>query len=105
MSGGRYDNLLAHFGRDFPACGFAIGVERVLAALHLQGDDELSLAPEIIAELDSSPALAQRVTFARASGKRVEWSLQNATRKELIVSARERGARAVWFADGSEELL
>lgn len=105
MSGGRYDNLLAHFGRDLPACGFAIGVERVLAALHLQGDDEISLAPEIVAELDSSPELARRVTEARAAGKRVEWSLCPGTRDELNAYARERGAGAIWFADGSDEQL
>jgi ATP phosphoribosyltransferase regulatory subunit len=31
--GGRYDDLLARFGRDMPAVGFAIGVDRLHAAL------------------------------------------------------------------------
>jgi ATP phosphoribosyltransferase regulatory subunit len=31
--GGRYDDLLARFGRDLPAVGFAIGVDRLHAAL------------------------------------------------------------------------
>jgi ATP phosphoribosyltransferase regulatory subunit len=31
--GGRYDDLLAKFGRDLPAVGFAIGVDRLHAAL------------------------------------------------------------------------
>jgi len=105
MSGGRYNNLLAHFGRDLPACGFAMGVERVLTALELQGNNVLSLAPEIVAELDSSPTLAQRVQAARAKGKRVEWSLRSSTREELIAFARQRGAREIWFADGSAQEL
>jgi histidyl-tRNA synthetase len=32
-SGGRYDELLASFGRPLPAVGFALGVERVHIAL------------------------------------------------------------------------
>jgi ATP phosphoribosyltransferase regulatory subunit len=31
--GGRYDDLLGRFGRDLPAVGFALGVERLHAAL------------------------------------------------------------------------
>ncbi|MDX9871583.1 MAG: ATP phosphoribosyltransferase regulatory subunit [Clostridia bacterium] len=36
--GGRYDQLLRHFGRDLPATGFALGVERIL--LSLQGGSQ-----------------------------------------------------------------
>lgn len=31
--GGRYDNLLAGFGKDCPATGFAVGIERLMLAL------------------------------------------------------------------------
>jgi ATP phosphoribosyltransferase regulatory subunit len=31
--GGRYDELLARFGRDLPACGLALDVQRVHIAL------------------------------------------------------------------------
>ncbi len=105
LSGGRYDNLLAHFGRDLPACGFAIGGERVLAALEQQGIDTVSLAPEVVAELDDSPALAERVAAARAQGMRVEWCLAKRPRDELRAFARQRGAQQVWFADGESEAL
>lgn len=96
LSGGRYDNLLAHFGNAMPACGFAVGVERVLAALALQETDTLSLAPDILAELG-----APGVETARAQNKRVEWYLQNGTRDDLLTYARARGASAIWFADGT----
>lgn len=100
-SGGRYDALLAHFGRDLPACGFALGVERVLAALESQGAAAPSLAPDIVAELGRGTELAGRVAEARTAGKRVEWALAEQSRAALLEWARARGARAVWFADGS----
>ena len=105
LSGGRYDNLLAHFGGDHPACGFAIGVERALAALKLQASDTVSLAPDIVVELDGARGLAERVAQGRAQGQRVEWYLQNSPRAEIIAYARARGAQGVWFADGSAEDL
>lgn len=36
VKGGRYDRLLAHFGKDFSAIGFAIVVDRILLALERQ---------------------------------------------------------------------
>ena len=36
MTGGRYDRLLEQFGKDSPAVGFAIEVDRVLIALSRQ---------------------------------------------------------------------
>jgi ATP phosphoribosyltransferase regulatory subunit len=45
MSGGRNDKLLSHFGKDMPALGFAIGVERTLAALATRGNPRVNLAP------------------------------------------------------------
>lgn len=34
LSGGRYDNLLAKFGRDLPACGFGVKLDYLLDILH-----------------------------------------------------------------------
>lgn len=104
LSGGRYDNLLAHFGRDLPACGFALGSERALAALDLQGGDAVSLAPSIVAE-PGDAANSARVTAARAAGKRVEWYLEGEGRTRLREYARARGARELWYADGTIEVL
>lgn len=104
MSGGRYDNLLAHFGRDLPALGFAIGVERGLAALAVQGSADANLAPEIVAEMSVQREFESRVMAARAAGKHVE-SFLGVGRDELVAFARARGAREVWFADGSREAL
>src|SRR5690606_41885318 len=37
VTGGRYDDLVARFGRPLPATGFAVGLERLLLALERQG--------------------------------------------------------------------
>ncbi|HSL53726.1 MAG TPA: His/Gly/Thr/Pro-type tRNA ligase C-terminal domain-containing protein, partial [Pyrinomonadaceae bacterium] len=47
--GGRYDNLVGMFlGQDIPACGFSLGLERILVVMN-----ERNMFP---AELGSSPA-------------------------------------------------
>jgi ATP phosphoribosyltransferase regulatory subunit len=104
MSGGRYDKLLSHFGGDLPALGFAIGVERTLAALAARGGPDVDLAPQIIAELSALPEMADRIRDARARGGRVELSLVARTREQLLAFARTRGADEVWFADGTVEV-
>ena len=37
VKGGRYDNLLAHFGKEAPAIGFVIVVDDLLSAMSRQG--------------------------------------------------------------------
>ena len=76
-----------------------------MAALLAQGGAQVTLAPEIVAELGDTRALAERVAHARAENKRVEWYLQDSARAEIIAYARARGAQRVWFADGSAEVL
>ncbi|MCI9625422.1 MAG: ATP phosphoribosyltransferase regulatory subunit [Clostridia bacterium] len=46
--GGRYDNLVAQFGRDIPGAGVAIWVDRVLAALQRSGVALESPAPDTV---------------------------------------------------------
>ena len=42
--GGRYDNLLSHFGRELPAVGFAIVVDQLQRALRIEAEKEESAA-------------------------------------------------------------
>ncbi len=46
--GGRYDNLVAQFGRDIPGAGVAIWVDRVLAALQRGGHQLESPVPDTV---------------------------------------------------------
>ncbi|MDE3089293.1 MAG: ATP phosphoribosyltransferase regulatory subunit [Chloroflexota bacterium] len=97
-SGGRYDNLIAHFGPRIPAVGFAIGVERVLLALRSPGAARVSIAPEVIAqEFDG------RVADARAQGRIVEVDVLDRDDNALRHYARLRGAREIWWRDGRKE--
>ncbi|MBI5651357.1 MAG: ATP phosphoribosyltransferase regulatory subunit, partial [Chloroflexi bacterium] len=93
-SGGRYDNLLAHFGHNIPAVGFAIGVDRVLTALK----PRVSIAPDVIAQ-----TYGARVADARARGQIVEVDILNRAENDLREYARVRGAREIWLRDGRVE--
>ncbi len=95
-SGGRYDNLIAHFGPSVPAVGFAIGVERVLMAKRARA----SIAPDVLAQEFSA-----RVESVRASGQVVEVDVLNRADEALREYARVRGAREIWWRDGRVESL
>ncbi len=47
-SGGRYDNLIGHFGDPCPAIGFAFDLERVLLALQAEGSEEETVGPDFL---------------------------------------------------------
>ncbi|MBM3130949.1 MAG: ATP phosphoribosyltransferase regulatory subunit [Chloroflexi bacterium] len=93
-SGGRYDNLIAHFGHAIPAVGFAIGVERVMMLQRTRA----SVAPEVIAQTHSA-----RIEDARARGRIVEVDVLNRAEDALRAYARVRGAREIWWRDGAIE--
>ena len=99
-SGGRYDNLIAHFGPDIPAVGFAIGVERALMALRARGAVYASIAPGVIAQ-----EYGARVEAARAQGRVVEIDILDRADDALREYARIRGAREIWWRDGRSEVL
>jgi ATP phosphoribosyltransferase regulatory subunit len=99
-SGGRYDNLIAHFGPSIPAVGFAIGVERLLMALRARGSVRASIAPDVIAQTYSA-----RVDAARVEGRVVEIDILDRADDALREYARVRGAREIWWRDGRAETL
>ncbi len=99
-SGGRYDNLIAHFGSSIPAVGFAVGVERALMALRARGSVRASIAPDVIAQTYNA-----RVEAARAEGRVVEIDILNRADHALREYARIRGTREIWWRDGRAEKL
>lgn len=63
-AGGRYDGLIAQLGgKPAPACGFAMGVERLLALWKDQGNEALAVAPDVylVAQGDVAGRFAFRV--------------------------------------------
>jgi len=72
--GGRYDTLLARFGRPLPAVGFMLGLDRVALLLARQsaGPEPSAEAAEAVAGEELGKALAEART-RRAAGRRVRF--------------------------------
>lgn len=87
-SGGRYDNLLAKFGRDLPATGVAIGVERVLSAL---SDEEKDNAESV--------RNSEYITVALAKGRLAELSVEIFEKTGYDVEAMKSKTRKLIFTD------
>jgi len=76
--GGRYDNLIGMFlGQSIPACGFSLGLERILVVMTERGMFPASLATTpadvMVAVFDAgdSPQAMRVATILRRSGLRV----------------------------------
>ena len=61
--GGRYDSLLARFGRPLPAVGFMLGLDRVALLLDRQSAERAPESPP--AEAVTGPDLGQALRTAR----------------------------------------
>lgn len=71
-SGGRYDSLLARFGRPLPAVGFMLGLDRLALLLERQG--QLEASPPGAAEIVDAGGLSESLIKARAlraQGRRI----------------------------------
>jgi len=68
-AGGRYDGLIAQLGgKPAPACGFALGIERVMALLEAQGETPAAPAPDVYVA-HHGPG-AERLAFRAAEALR-----------------------------------
>lgn len=103
VTGGRYDDLVARFGRDLPATGFAVGVERLLLALERQGAwrGEAPAGPILItfdpSRREEALAVAARL---RAGGCAVEVEVARRGEAALRTYVGQRNIRLwAWFLD------
>jgi histidyl-tRNA synthetase len=101
--GGRYDGLVGSFGgNEAPACGFSIGLERILVVMeerNMYPDDlggaDVLLGAADTADLGAALGLATRL---RASGLRVDLSPEAVSPGKLRKQTDARGLRAaVWL--------
>lgn len=107
--GGRYNQLLAHFGYPMPATGFAVNLERVLVALErLQGPPR-DPAPDVLVawENDSLAAALRAAGEFRNNGLKVVTALSEYTPTKAKSEARSIGAsRVIYYnKDGTSEEL
>jgi len=103
IDGGRYDQLLRHFGVDYPSVGFGVKVGVLLEALDAQqksapvqtaADTLLCYAPE------GRKAAMMAASALRAQGVRIENSLLNGDLDVHMDFARRRGKSGVlYFTD------
>ena len=94
--GGRYDRMAGAFGREQPATGFALGIERVLMALERQGIEVVPLPQSIYVgwAADKLAAAIEAVRQLRGAGEQVELALQSQTRQEAETACRQHGCKS-----------
>ncbi len=94
--GGRYDRMAGSFGREQPATGFALGIERVLMALERQGM-AVAPTPQGIFVGWAAGKLAEAIAEVRrlrAAGELVELALQSQTRQEVEIECQRHACKA-----------
>ncbi len=102
VSGGRYDELIAHFGRPMAAVGFGLGIERALLIQAQQGVPAPSPAPQVLLHCCEQPACLALVGRLRQRGCRVEVDVLGLDKVRLIDHARQRGIPRVLRCVGGE---
>jgi ATP phosphoribosyltransferase regulatory subunit len=90
-SGGRYDDLIAHFGRPLAAVGFGLGIERALLVQTRREAPSSPLAPHVLMCSCDHPACLRLIARLRQRGCRVETDVLGLGERELAEQARQRG--------------
>ncbi|MFZ5484226.1 MAG: histidine--tRNA ligase [Pseudomonadota bacterium] len=107
-AGGRYDGLVAQLGgKPAPACGFAMGIERLLALLADSGQNPPACGPDVYVVNVGEPAAAFAMVAAerlRDAGLRVVLHCGGGSFKSQMKKADASGARhAVIIGDDEAE--
>ncbi len=94
--GGRYDHLLHHFGKEYPATGFALGVERLLLSLpgNSSKDGMIMVAGNDIGQI------IEKATELRKEGKPVIEVLKEITKEQADLWAKEKDMDLIWVQGG-----
>ena len=98
LSGGRYDRLLAAFGSDLPAIGFALDLDGLICPR----EDDRRGVPEVLVYADPARPMAAILCGQRLSERGMHWthSLEDSW-EAAVEEARRRGIPRVIEADGS----
>ena len=67
LSGGRYDGLPSHFGRELPATGFALSMKLLMIALERQGAEFAAPVPDVAVAFDEG---CRSIAIAYAGAQR-----------------------------------
>jgi ATP phosphoribosyltransferase regulatory subunit len=101
-SGGRYDDLVGHFGRPQPAVGCALWVDRILLARQRQGWQPAPLVPDLLWVAGAGPDCMRMLLALRRRGLRVELDVTGANSDALSQRAASQGIARVVACVGDE---
>lgn len=107
-SGGRYDDLIANFGRPLAAVGFGLSVGRALLARDAAGarrQEQPAPAAHLLAHGCSRPACLELVAELRRRGCHVEMDVLDLDDAVLDAEARRRGIRHTLRCTGGDTWL
>lgn len=97
--GGRYDKVIGLFlGKDIPAVGFSIGIERILDIL--KGKSKPEPLTDIFVAVVSQDILPEAIKLSeklRAKGKNVQFDLMGRNFSNQLKFADKIGAKEVWI--------
>lgn len=83
-SGGRYDNLLASFGRPGPATGFAINIDDLLAVIKNGGFNNLANKTLLLYSQEQRPKAIEKANNLRTLGQRVVMALKGTVTQNYL---------------------
>ncbi len=94
--GGRYDNLVGMFlGQDIPACGFSLGLERILVVM-----GERNMFPAALATTPADVMLATFDTAAMGEAMRVATAFRAVGLRVLVYPDPDKIGKQIKYADG-----
>lgn len=105
-SGGRYDDLVGHFGRPQPAVGCALWIDRILLARQRQGGRPPAAGSDLLWAAGACPGCLGLALELRRRGLRVELDVAGLDLAELSRRAARvavcGGGDQVWLHHGQE---
>ena len=104
-SGGRYDDLVGHFGPAQPAVGCALWLDRMLLARQRQGGRARRVHPDLLIAADGCDWQLRLALELRRNGLRVELDVSGCPSDELPQRAHERSIRRIAACTGDGRIV
>jgi len=100
--GGRYDNLLAGFGRQLPATGFAVSVDSILKLWEKKGHKHCRVDAFVCCASGQERRGISEAARLRSQGKRVVFDLHPRSLEQARTEAARQGVKRLVYVCGHE---
>lgn len=99
--GGRYDSMMASFGKNCPATGFAMGIDRIILALERQQSFNVASVWDVYVAYKASKGVEaiQKAMAFRAQGKTVKVATYAMTAEEASKMAKMNNCQSLAYVD------